>query len=470
MRGIHHIFSGIVCAALAVGAGLCPVHAAELNGVRVSSNASRTRAVIDLSGPVTYKLFQLSNPGRVVLDFNDSVLGQGFAVPDDKGLLKDVRTGRHGKHGVRVVLDLAGNARPKSFLLQPKGDHGYRLVVDLYSDGAGVDGDAGHVADTSNERQDATRAAKLLQGARKVIVAVDAGHGGVDPGAHGPDGTQEADVTLAVAKNLARMINQQPGMAAILTRKGNYYVGLKERRVIARKQNADLFISVHADAFTSPDAQGSSVWVLSTHGKVSEAARWLANSQNHSGLLGGVSLDDKSDALASVLLDLQQGYAIHASKRVANNVFAQLAKLGPTHRDHIERANFVVLRSPDIPSILVETGFITNPEGERKLESPAYQKKLAGAVLRGVKSYFRKTPPPGTWFAMKARQRRGELATTTPPAKPGATHGDVYKVARGDTLSSIAGRYGVSVDAIKSANHMSGNMVQAGVVLTIPGS
>ncbi|HET7267635.1 MAG TPA: N-acetylmuramoyl-L-alanine amidase [Oleiagrimonas sp.] len=464
MRGIRHIFSGIVFTALAVGVGLCPAQAAELNGVRVSTNATRTRAVIDLSGPVKYKLFQLSNPGRVVLDFSDSALDHGFKAPDNEGLLKDVRTGRHGKHGVRVVLDLAGKAHPKSFLLEPKGDHGYRLVVDLYGDGSG----SGHdVAETLNERQAATRAAKLLQGARKVIVAVDAGHGGVDPGAHGPDGTQEADVTLDVAKKLARMIDKQPGMEAILTRKGDYYVGLKERRVIARKHNADLFISIHADAFTSPSANGSSVWVLSTHGKVSEAARWLANSQNHSGLLGGVSLDDKSDALASVLLDLQQGYAIHASKRVANNVFDQLAKLGPTHRDHIERANFVVLRSPDIPSILVETAFITNPEGERKLQSSAYQTKLAGAVLRGVETYFTKTPPPGTWFAMKARQRRGELVTT---GTTGSGQGDVYKVASGDTLSGIARRYGVSVSDIKSANHMSGNMVQVGAMLTIPGS
>src|SRR5690625_10934 len=462
MRGFHHISAWMLCAALAAAAGVCPAQAAELDGVRVSTQPSRTRAVIDLSGPVKYKLFQLSDPGRVVLDFSDSALAHDFAAPDDKGLLKDVRTGRHGKHGVRVVLDLAGKAHPKSFLLEPEGKHGYRLVVDLYADGDG-DGDADAVA-ASSKRQSAERAARLLQGARKVIVAVDAGHGGVDPGAHGPGGTREKDVTLDVAKDLARLIDKQPGMTAILTRKGDYYVGLKERRVIARKHNADLFISIHADAFTDPDAKGSSVWVLSTHGKVSEAARWLANSQNHSGLLGGVSLDDKSDALASVLLDLQQGYAIHASKRVANNVFAQLAALGPTHRDHIERANFVVLRSPDIPSILVETAFITNPAGERKLQSAAYQKKLAGAVLRGVETYFTKTPPPGTWFAMKARQRRGELATA------GKAHGDVYKVTRGDTLSSIASRYGVSVNDLKSANDMSGNMVQVGAVLTIPGS
>src|SRR5699024_5203114 len=251
---------------------------------------------------------------------------------------------------------------------------GYRLVVDLY--GAGSKADSSNVAEVS-ERQAETKAAKLLQGARKVVVAVDAGHGGRDPGAHGPRGTKEKNVTLDVARKLAALIDKQPGMKAVLTRKGDYYVPLKKRYQIARKDNADLFISIHADAFKSSDAKGSSVWVLSTHGKVSEAARWLAHRQNSSDLIGGASLDDMDDTLASVVLDMQQNYAIRASSNIAKNVLHALAKLGPTHRDHIERANFVVLRSPDVPSILVETAFITNPVGERKLRSSSYQEKLA---------------------------------------------------------------------------------------------
>jgi N-acetylmuramoyl-L-alanine amidase len=355
------------------------------------------------------------------------------------------------------VLDLASKAHPKSFLLKPGGGHGYRLVVDLYGKGGTQDA---HIS----KRQSATRAAKLLAGARKVVVAVDAGHGGVDPGAHGPHGTQEKVITLKVAKDLAALIDKQPGMTAVLTRKGDYFVPLKRRYEIARKANADVFISVHADAYKSGDAKGSSVWVLSTHGKVSEAARWLADRQNRADLIG-VSLDDKSDSLASVLLDMQQGYSIDASRLIANNVLKALARLGPTHRDHIERANFVVLRSPDVPSILVETAFITNPVGERKLRNTAYQKKLAHAVLSGVKKYFEATPPPGTWFAMQARKRRGEAVGTAAMAATGA---DVYKVGHGDTLSSIAQQYGVSVRQIKLANHMDDDIIRTGTVLTIP--
>lgn len=471
MRGSRHIAIGLVCVALATAASLCPAHATDIKAVRVSSNEARTRAVLGLSGPVQYKLFQLSNPGRVVLDFSDSALGHGLDVPHNVGVLKDIRTGHHGKHGVRVVLDLSGTANAKSFLLKPKDGHGYRLVVDLY----GKKGSSTTTATASvshSERQSATRAAELLQGARKIIVAVDAGHGGTDPGAHGPRGTKEKNITLKVAKDLAALIDKQPGMTAILTRKGDYYVPLKRRYQIARQHNADVFVSIHADAYKSSDAKGSSVWVLSTHGKVSEAARWLANRQNSSDLIGGASLDDKNDTLASVLLDMQQNYAIGASSKIADNVLSALAKLGPTHRNHIERANFVVLRSPDVPSILVETAFITNPVGERKLRNPAYQEKLAHAVLGGVKTYFEKNPPTGTWFALQARKRRGELAESAvakaTPADAGVS--DVYKVGQGDTLSSIAHQYGVSVNALKSANNMSGDGIRAGTVLTIPAS
>ncbi|HEX7341817.1 MAG TPA: N-acetylmuramoyl-L-alanine amidase [Rhodanobacteraceae bacterium] len=459
MRGHYPTIVRLFLAVLVALAVVCPAQATQIRHLQVSVTAARTRAVIEVSGPVTYRLFQLAHPGRVVLDFSDASIGHALATPRNRGLIKDVRMGRHGKHGMRVVLDLAALAHPKSFLLKPSDGHGYRLVVDLYP--------AGHAAPrTLNERQAATRMAELLHGARKIVVAVDAGHGGVDPGATGPDGTHEKTITLEVAKDLAKLIDAQPGMTAVLTRKGDYYVGLKQRRLIARRHNADLFISIHADAYRSTDARGSSVWVLSTHGRVSEAARWLADTQNRSGLIGGVTLDDKSDQLASVLLDLQQRYAIHASSLIADNVLHDLAKIGPTHRDHIERANFVVLRSPDIPSILVETAFITNPVGERKLQRPAYREKLAKAILAGVKQYFGTTPPPGTWFALQAQRRRGELAVTG-SRHHGTRH---YKVGRGDTLSGIAQRYGVTIGAIKSANDMTDNMVQAGAVLVIPAS
>ncbi len=467
MRGIYRLAMWMACVALATAGFVRPANAADIQGVRVSTDKDHTRVVIDLSDAVQYKLFQLSDPGRVVLDFDDSTLDKGFKAPADSGVLKGIRTGSHGKHGVRMVLDLKSGAKPSSFKIPPRDGHGHRLVVDLTPDATtGNTAIAASPRDGHSARQSATRAAKLLQGARKIVVAVDAGHGGVDPGAHGRKGTREKDVTLAVALKLAKLIDAQPGMTAVLTRDDDTFIPLKRRYQIARQHNADLFISIHADAFNRADAKGSSVWVLSTHGKVSEAARWLASRQNRADLVGGVTLDDKSDSLASVLLDMQQNYAIGASQRIAANVLTALGRLGPTHRDHVERANFVVLRSPDVPSILVETAFITNPVGEANLRSPGYQQKLAGSILSGVKQYFESSPPAGTWFALQERKRRGELASSDDVATTAG--GGEYKVGRGDTLSSIAAQYGVSVDALKSANNMSGNVIRTGAVLSIP--
>jgi N-acetylmuramoyl-L-alanine amidase len=307
-----------------------------------------------------------------------------------------------------------------------------------------------------------------------VIVAIDAGHGGEDPGAHGPGGTLEKNVTLAVARALAEEINRQPGMKAVLIRASDYFIPLKRRYQIAREQNADMFVSIHADAFKSSDAKGSSVWVLSPRGKTSEAARWLADRENRADLIGGVSLDDKDVSLAAVLLDLQQGYALQASESIAGNVLRALAQLGPTHRGHVEHANFVVLRSPDVPSILVETAFISNPAEERRLRDPAHQRKLAAAVMGGVRNYFEATPPPGTWFAAQAMRRNGVLASASKPAVRVASARadvdvrDLHRVTPGESLGSIARQYGVSVRAIKSANRMRDDTVQTGSVLAIP--
>jgi N-acetylmuramoyl-L-alanine amidase len=317
----------------------------------------------------------------------------------------------------------------------------------------------------------------MLNGQRQVVVAIDAGHGGKDQGAHGPGGTLEKNVTLAVARELAAQINRQPGMKAVLTRSSDFYIPLKQRYQIARENNADLFVSIHADSFTNDDARGSSVWVLSPRGKTSEAARWLADRENRADLIGGTTLDDKDDSLAKVLLDLQQGWAMQASDEVAGNVLKALGQLGPTHRGYVERANFVVLRSPDVPSILVETAFISNPAEERRLRDPAHQKKLAEAVMGGVKNYFESTPPPGTWFAAEAARRSGtQLASRKNSAAGKSVAGssavmrarDVHKVGRGESLSSIARQYGVSVGALKNANQISSNTVRAGTTLTIP--
>ncbi|MGH8212640.1 MAG: N-acetylmuramoyl-L-alanine amidase [Rhodanobacteraceae bacterium] len=386
MRGIARPL--LVFAALAGPFGVGAASASQVKALRVWGGPDSTRVVLDLSAPPSdYKLVQLDHPDRVVLDVEDSGFADGFHVPAVKGLLKRIRSGKNDGTA-RVVLDLSTEAHPKSFLLKPAGQYGYRLVVDLYPPHA------------PKPQMASTIENDIAQGKpRPVVVAVDAGHGGEDPGAHGPDGTQEKNVTLSVARDLAKLINAQPGMRAVLTRAGDYFVPLKKRYAIARQNKADLFVSIHADAYTSSDARGSSVWVLSQRGKVSEAARWLADSENRADLVGGVSLDDKDDTLASVLLDLSQGASIQASDTVAKRVLKALAQLGPTHRGYVERANFVVLRSPDVPSILVETAFITNPAEESKLRDADHREKLASAILDGVQGYFESTPPPGTWFA-----------------------------------------------------------------------
>ena len=508
MKGTLASLAVCAVAALAVAAPVRSSHAADVRAARVWAGPSYTRVVFDLSGPLSYTIDQQGD--QVTLDLRGSRADEAFDTPAAKGLYKGLAESRQGST-LRLVAKTQAGARPKSFLLKPEGDAGYRLVLDLYPGQAGTatpavaahaavpDKDAPLPTSTAGNASHATvlsirQAAELLKGDRKVIVAVDAGHGGEDPGAHGPDGTLEKNVTLAVARELAAQINKQPGMKAVLTRSGDYFVPLKRRYQIAREQNADMFVSVHADAFKSGDAKGSSVWVLSPRGKTSEAARWLADRENRADLIGGVSLDDKDDSLAAVLLDLQQGYAMQASDAIAVNVLKALGALGPTHRGYVERANFVVLRSPDVPSILVETAFISNPQEERKLRDPGHQQRLAAAVMGGVKNYFENTPPPGTWFAAQAARRNGvELASTSTPApaaqaatgsstetaiklasndttsaRADADVRDLHRVGSGESLRSIARQYGVSVSALKSANRINADSVRAGVVLAIP--
>ena len=539
MRGIT-IKLGLLACVTAV-ATLAPAvsTAADIKAARVWAGPEYTRVVFDLSGPATYKMSQGDTPGSVVLDITGSAVAGDFAAPGGQGLFKSMTAGKQGG-SARMVATVDPKAKPKSFLLKPAGDYGYRLVLDLYPGGQSdpgdnpVSDDTASVADVPAEAAVATAprgsrgktvpAGKppMLAAERKVVVAIDAGHGGEDPGARGATGLREKDVTLQVARELADQINRQPGMQAVLTRNGDYFIPLKRRYQIAREHNADMFVSIHADAFKNSDAKGSSVWVLSPRGKTSEAARWLADRENRADLVGGVSLDDKDDTLAAVLLDLQQGYAMQASESIAGNVLKALGRLGPTHRGYVERANFVVLRSPDVPSILVETAFITNPSEERRLRDDGHRRELATAVLGGVRNYFESMPPPGTWFAAQAARRNGtsvastaasapatpaagpdadaiassavKSATRTPapkkpavkaddkqlaaadtpaPAKKSTARADenvrdVHRVNRGETLTGIAQQYGVSVGALKLANKMTDNNVRIGTVMVIP--
>jgi len=283
---------------------------------------------------------------------------------------------------------------------------------------------------------------------------VDAGHGGEDPGASGSRfRTKEKNVTLQIARRLKRLIDAQPGMRAVLTRSGDYYIGLRKRMALARKHRADLFVSIHADAFRDKRVRGSSVYVLSKRGASSEAARWLAESENSADLVGGVSLDDKDDVLASVLLDLSQSATQHASLSAASEVYGQLRQVGKVHGRRVQQAGFMVLKSPDVPSMLVETGFISNPKEERNMRDPKHQERMARAIMAGVKKFFAKAPPPGTLLAERNKTNTEHV------------------IARGDTLSEIADRYQVSMATLRRENRIrSDNHIRIGQVLVIPGT
>ncbi|MEZ5461479.1 N-acetylmuramoyl-L-alanine amidase [Dokdonella sp.] len=427
----------VACALLL--AALPSAHAAEIKALRIWAGPEYTRAVFDVSGPLEYRIFDLSGPDRLVLDIDSSSFSAGYEAAEAAGLLKAVRSGKQGKSDLRVVFDLDEGVRPKSFLLPPAEKFGYRLVLDLYPK-------------TRVEPVKTVEAVLPPGTSRNVIVTIDAGHGGEDPGSIGATGSREKVITLAVARELKRVIDSEPGMTAILTRDGDYFIPHKQRYQKARDAKADLFISVHADAFTKSSARGSSVWVLSPRGATSEAARWLADSENRADLVGGVSLDSRDDTLAAVLLDLSQGATMEASNAVAHQVHAAMRRVGPTHKDHVERANFVVLRSPDVPSILVETAFISNPAEERRLNDPAERTKLAEAILDGVRNYFRSTPPPGTWFALEENRAKASR----------------HVVSRGESLSIIAARHGTSVAALRSVNKLSRDQLHVGDVLEIP--
>ena len=285
---------------------------------------------------------------------------------------------------------------------------------------------------------------------RELIIAIDAGHGGKDVGARGPSGTHEKDVVLAIARKLAKLVEQEPGMRPVLVRDGDYFIRLRERMNKARKQRADLFVSIHADAFSDHRARGSSVFVVSERGATSEMARILADQENAADLVGGVSLDDKDQLLKSVLLDLSKSASIEASMTVADNVLGELKQVGRVHKTRVQQAGFMVLKSPDVPSILVETAFISNPEEERMLRDARHQQRLAQAIMKGVRAYFRDNPPPGTVVAARDASGREHV------------------VKRGETLSEIAERYAVSMDRLRVANGLSDDTVRVGGVLRIP--
>jgi len=422
----------------------------DVQTVRAWLAPDNTRLVFDLSGPVKHRLFTLSDPERIVIDIENATFKASL---DNLGLEKSpVQNVRYSQSNgtVRVVLDLRESVRPKSFDLKPNDQYGHRLVVDLEPRRA-VEAPSRVVTPNLSPNQ-----------VRDIVIAIDPGHGGEDPGAIGPRGLREKDVVLAIGRELKRLIDAEPGYRAVMIRDGDYYVSLRDRTALARKSNADLFVSVHADGWHSPTARGASVWVLSERGASSEMGRWLASRENSADLIGGVgsvSLEDKDDVLASVLLDMSMTASRTDSRQVAAQIHGNISQFARMHKKEVEKAGFAVLRSPDIPSILVETGFITNPQEADLLKTPAYQARMAQAIFSGITAHFWQKPPDMTWIA----QRKYEGGT---PGGPSRT----YRVSRGDTLSLIAVQNGVSLSALREANQISGDRIRVGQVLRIPAS
>jgi N-acetylmuramoyl-L-alanine amidase len=408
-----------------------------IDNVRVWAAPDSTRVVFDVSGPVEHKLSMLTAPYRTVIDLKQSSMAKDPVQPgtEDK-YLQAIRSAARNDDDLRIVLDLKKFVKYKSFQLKPNKQYGHRLVIDLYGT------DTKEVK--TNEIQEEVTAANRP---RNVIIAIDAGHGGEDPGAKGPSGVYEKNIVLKISKQLVDAINRERGMRAVMIRKGDYYMSLRKRINKAREYKADLFMSIHADAFRDPKVHGSSVYVLSKRGASSEAAKWLAESENASDLIGGVSLDNKDDVLASVLLDLSQTASLEASIDIADRVLRGLKSVGKVHKRTVQSAGFAVLKSPDIPSILIETAFISNPQEERKLLSSTHRMNMANAIMVGLRGYFRDFAPEGTILASRK-----------------------HIIERGETLSTIAQHYRVSTDTLRRYNDLKGDLVRIGQTISIPGS
>jgi N-acetylmuramoyl-L-alanine amidase len=411
---------GAVASAAGKAAGASPSVLAVRSGELAAEGG---RIVVELSAPARFKSFALDGPDRVVVDLPAARVRPGAQVPTAEGVVRGVRVAPRGA-GSRLVVDLAAPVAHRVFAVAAEGTAPARIVIELGKvptlaatpkapvtagspapdrapAAARVDGDAAR--ERVPEAVAAAHAPRTT--GRDLVIAVDAGHGGRDPGASGLNGGREKDITLAVARKLAAAINAEPGMRAVLIRDGDYFVDLRQRMVRARAAKADLFVSIHADAAPNRSAAGSSVYILSTRGASSEAARWLADRENAADLAGGVQLDGVEPVVASVLMDLSQGDTISASDRAARRVLEQLQDLGRVHKPEVQSAGFIVLKSPDIPSMLVETAFISHPGEEKRLKDPAHQQRLADAILDGLRNYFYANPPAGTRVAQLAARR-----------------------------------------------------------------
>jgi N-acetylmuramoyl-L-alanine amidase len=408
----------------------------NVTATRVWPAADYTRITIEASSEISQKMMVLKDPDRLVLDLegvdlNVNLKSLASTISPNDPYIKQVRVGIFKPNVVRVVIDLKTQIKPNIFMLQPAGQYNHRLVLDVYplqdpilsviakaerptEAPAVLENKPIETAPVTAEVKPETKSIevpavvevptekpseKLMTNkpatnktGRLITIAIDAGHGGEDPGARGASGSNEKDITLGIAKKLKERIDAEPNMRGVLTRDGDYFIPLHGRVVKARNMQADLFISVHADAFIRPDARGSSVFALSEKGATSASARYLAKKENESDLIGGVSLDNKDANLARTLLDLSQTATINDSLKLGKAVLTRIGEINTLHKGSVEQAGFAVLKSPDIPSILVETAFISNPEEERKLNDDGYREKLVEAIINGVKKYFSTNP------------------------------------------------------------------------------
>ena len=414
------------------------VYAANnIKGVRIWPAPDSTRVVFDLSNKPEFSYFSLSKPDRLVIDFANSHLSVALNdVLNGDNRIKKLRTSQSTKKGTtRLVLELAQNYQLSIFPLAPAGTYGDRLVIDIYD---------------KNESDTAT-ASVNIPSKRDIVIAIVAGHGGEDPGSIGARGTYEKRVTLSIAKKLEALIDRQPGLKAVMIRKGDYYVNHDRKTELARKSKADLLISIHADAFTSSKPSGASVLVQSTRRANSEFTRWIANRQKESELLGGAGetiKKTKDKNLAITLADMKKEYTMASSYAFAEHVIRQLKRVTKMHKSRPEGLSLAVLKSSDIPSVLIETGFISNPQEERNLTSSAHQQKLAKAIYTAVDNFFSENPPDGTLYA--------------------GTQLKKHRVRSGESLSVIAKRYNVSLNHLKQKNNIKSNVIKIGQTLIIP--
>ncbi|MGV8843112.1 MAG: N-acetylmuramoyl-L-alanine amidase [Pseudomonas sp.] len=447
--------------------------AEQVRGVRLWRAPDNTRLVFDLSGAVQHNVFTLTSPDRLVIDVRGATLATTFnRLSLGNTPITGVRSAQRTPDELRLVIDLSASVTPKSFSLAPNQQYGHRLVIDLFDQAADAEPSRSPPVIASAPAMPVPILPSVTQapapptltpvprGKRSIVIAIDAGHGGEDPGAVGPNkGQYEKHVTLSIAKELQRQINAEKGFRAELVRTGDYFIPLRKRTDIARKKGADLFISIHADAAPRSSAFGASVYALSDRGATSETARWLADSENQSDLIGGagnVSLDDKDRMLAGVLLDLSMTASLSSSLNVGQKVLSKMGRITPLHKRRVEQAGFMVLKSPDMPSILVETGFITNPNEAKKLASASHQQALARSIHGGVRQFFQQNPPPGTYMAWLRDE--GRLAMEARE----------HQVRKGESLTLIAQRYQVGLGALRSANNLKGDSIKVGQTLNIP--